>query len=154
MLLNNIGNVFNVGTMKIKLTPADHDWQNSFPGAATRFFKKEDCTGFMIETPDGTIWAEGDSRLMPAHLTMKEPDAILFDFSDSEFHFTFEGALKIADAYPNSKLILSHWGTIDSPNFNPFNGDPEKLKKRIKNSERVVVLAPGQPYVLKRLNKK
>ena len=140
--------------MKIKLTPADHDWQNSFPGAATRFFKKEDCTGFMIETPDGTIWAEGDSRLMPAHLTMKEPDAILFDFSDSEFHFTFEGALKIADAYPNSKLILSHWGTIDSPNFNPFNGNPEELKKRIKNPERVVVLAPGQPYVLKRLNKK
>ncbi len=151
---HNIGDVFKVGSMNIKLTPADHDWQNSFPGAATRFFKKEDCTGFMIETPDGSIWAQGDSRLMPEHLTMKEPDAILFDFSDSEFHFTFEGALKIAEAYPNAKLILSHWGTIDSPNFNPFNADPEKLRKQVKNPNRIVVLALGQPYILNRLNKK
>ncbi len=151
---HGIGDVFKVGSMTVKLIPADHDWQNKFPGAATRFFKKEDCTGFMIETLDGTIWAQGDSRLMPEHLTMPEPDAILFDFSDSEFHFTFEGALKIAEAYPNSILICSHWGTVDAPDFNPFNGDPNKLKTRVKNPQRVVVLEPGQPYKLKKLKRK
>lgn len=151
---HSIGDIFKVGSMSIKLTPADHDWQNSFPGTANRFFKKEDCTGFLIETPDGTIWAEGDSRLMPEHLTMPEPDAILFDFSDSEFHFTFEGALKIAETYPNSILICSHWGTVDAPDFNPFNGDPEKLKARVINPQRVVVLEPGQPFLLKKLKKK
>jgi L-ascorbate metabolism protein UlaG (beta-lactamase superfamily) len=148
---HNIGDAFTVGSMRIKLTPADHAWQNAYPGTSPRFFKNEDCTGFLIETPDGTIWVEGDSRLMPEHLTLKEPDAILFDFSDSEWHFTFEGALKIAEAYPNTPLILSHWGTVDSPDFAPFNGDPEKLKKRIKNPNRVVILAPGQPYRLKPL---
>lgn len=151
---HDIGDVFKVGSMSIKLTPANHDWQNSFPQPGQRFFKKEDCTGFMIETPDGIVWAQGDSKLMPEHLTMPEPDAILFDFSDSEFHFTFEGALKIAEAYPNSKLILSHWGTVNSPDFAPFNGDPEKLKARVKNPKRVVVLEPGQPYRLKPLKKR
>ena len=148
-----IGEVFKVGSTSIKLTPADHDWQNSFKQPNTRFFKKEDCTGFLITTPDGTIWAQGDSRLMPEHLQMKAPDAILFDFSDSEFHFTFEGALKIAAAYPNTPLLLSHWGTIDAPDFTPFNGDPEKLKARVVNPERVVVLAPGEAYTLKPLKK-
>ena len=151
---HEIGDVFKVGSMSIKVTPADHQWQNAYAGTANRFFEKKDCAGFMIETPDGTIWAQGDSKLMPEHLTMTEPDAILFDFSDSEWHFTFEGALKIAEAYPNSTLICSHWGTVDAPDFNPFNGDPDKLKARVKNPQRVVVLEPGQPYKLKKLKRK
>lgn len=149
---HEIGDEFKVENMNIKLTPANHDWQNSFPGAASRFFKKEDCTGFWIETPDGNIWATGDSRLMPEHLSMPTPDAIFFDFSDSEFHFTFEGAVKLANAYPNTPLLLCHWGTIDAPDFSPFNGDPEKLKGRVVNPERIVLLAPGEPYKLQPLN--
>lgn len=145
---HEIGDEFQVGNMTIKLTPADHDWQNSFPGIADRFFRKEDCAGFWIETPDGNIWATGDSRLMHEHLTMPKPDAIFFDFSDSEFHFTFEGAVKLANAYPNTPLLLCHWGTIDAPDFSPFNGDPEKLKDHVVNPERIVLLAPGEPYKL------
>ena len=91
---------------------------------------------------------------MPEHLTMLAPDAILFDFSDSEWHFTIAGAVKIANAYPNTPLWLSHWGTVDAPDFTPFNGDPEKLKKLIINPSRIVILAPGQPYILKPLKKK
>ncbi len=150
---HDIGEAFKVGNMNVKLTPADHDWQNSFPGAADRFFNKEDCTGFWIETPDGNIWATGDSRLMPEHLKMPTPDAIFFDFSDSEFHFTFEGAVKLANAYPDTPLLLCHWGTIDAPDFAPFNGNPEKLKDRVINPERIFVLAPGEPYKLKPLKK-
>lgn len=152
---HKIHDTFKVGkTVTVKLTAADHQWQNAYEGAANRFFKKEDCAGFLITTPDGTIWAQGDSKLMPEHLTMVTPDAILFDFSDSEWHFTFEGALKIAAAYPETPLILSHWGTVDAPDFTPFNGDPEKLLKSITNPSRVVILAPGEPYVLKPLPKK
>ena len=55
-------------------------------------FQPEDACGFWIETPDGTVWAPGDSRLIPAHhLQMPAPDALLFDFSDSEWHFGLEG---------------------------------------------------------------
>jgi L-ascorbate metabolism protein UlaG (beta-lactamase superfamily) len=144
---------FKVGVVTVKLTPADHAWQNAYPGAAKRTFNNEDCTGFFIETPDGTIWATGDSRLMPEHLTMQAPDAILFDWSDSEWHFTFEGAVKLANAYPNTILLLNHWGSVDAPDFAPFNADPEELKKKVINPERIRVLAPGEPFTLTRLKK-
>jgi L-ascorbate metabolism protein UlaG (beta-lactamase superfamily) len=150
---HNIDEGFQVGDVKVKLTPADHAYQNHYPGMSKRWFKNEDACGFWIETPDGTIWAQGDSRLMPEHLTFPTPDAILFDFSDSEWHFTFEGAVKIANAYPNTPLLLNHWGSVNSPDFPPFNADPERLKKSIINPERIHVLAPGEPYVLKRLKK-
>ncbi len=148
---HEIGEVFKVGNVSVKLTPADHDWQNSFPQPGARRFDKKDCTGFWIETPDGTIWAPGDSRLMPEHLTMKAPDAILFDFSDNEFHFGLKGAVKIANAYPNTSLLLIHWGSVDAPDFSPFNGDPKQLEALVVNPKRIKVLAPGQPFTLQRL---
>lgn len=149
---HRIGVRFNVEKMKITLTPADHEWQNQDPNR-TRNFAKEDCAGFLIETVDGTIWAQRDSRLMQEHLNLPVPDAIFFDFSDNEWHFTLDGALKIAEAYPDTPLLLSHWGTIDAPDFTPFNADPEKLKSLVKNPERVIVLAPGEAYTLRPLKK-
>ncbi|HEY0656219.1 MAG TPA: MBL fold metallo-hydrolase [Chryseosolibacter sp.] len=150
---HNPGEKFKIGPVNVTMVAVDHAWQNANPGTAKRTFKNEDCTGFMIETPDGKIWAQGDSRLLEEHLKINPaPDAILFDFSDSEWHFTFEGAVKIANAYPNAPLLLCHWGSVDAPDFAPFNGDPEKLKKHVTNPERIHVLAPGQPYVLKKLS--
>ena len=78
---HDIGEVFVVGLVHVEVTPADHAWQNASPGASTRAFQPEDASGFWIETPDGTIWAPGDSRLIPEHhLHMPTPDALLFDF--------------------------------------------------------------------------
>ena len=148
---HNIGDTFHVGPVRVKLTPADHAYQNHYPGMSKRWFKNEDACGFWIETPDGTIWAPGDSRLLPQHLHLRTPDAILFDFSDSEWHFTLEGAIKIANAYPNTPLLLNHWGSVDAPDFTPFNADPQDLYDRVVNPKRIYVLAPGQPFVLKRL---
>ena len=148
---HNIGDTFPVGPVRVKLTPADHAYQNAYPGMSKRKFKNEDACGFWLETPDGTIWAPGDSRLMPEHLQFPTPDAILFDFSDSEWHFTLAGAVKIANAYPDTPLLLNHWGSVDAPDFIPFNADPEKLKKLVINPERIQVLAPGEPFRLKRL---
>jgi L-ascorbate metabolism protein UlaG (beta-lactamase superfamily) len=148
---HQIGEAFNVGPVRVKMLPVDHAWQNAYKGASKRFFKNEDCTGFWIETPDGNIWATGDSRLIPEQLTMPTPDAIFFDFSGSEWHFGLEGAIKLANAYPNTPLLLCHWGSVDAPDFSPFNGDPRQLEKRVVNTERIHVLAPGQPFTLKRL---
>lgn len=148
---HNIGDTFRVGPVRVKLTPADHAYQNAYPGMSKRIFKNEDACGFWLETPDGTIWAPGDSRLMAEHLQFPAPDAILFDFSDSEWHFTLAGAVKIANAYPNTPLLLNHWGSVDAPDFTPFNADPEKLKKLVVNPGRIQVLAPGEPFTLKRL---
>ena len=150
---HNIGDTFHVGPVRVKLTPADHAYQNAYPGTSKRFYKNEDACGFWIETPDGNIWAPGDSRLMQEHLQLPTPDAILFDFSDSEWHFTLAGAVKIANAYPNTPLLLNHWGSVDAPDFTPFNADPKKLEKLVVNPKRIYVLSPGEPFTLKRLKK-
>ena len=150
---HDIGDVFKVKNISVQLTPADHAYQNHYPGMSKRCFKNEDACGLWFDTPDGSIWATGDSRLMQEHLAMKAPDAILFDFSDSEWHFTFDGAVKLANAYPNSQLLLCHWGSVDSPDFAPFNGDPKKLYDVVINPERIRLLAPGEPFVLKRFKK-
>lgn len=148
-----IGDKFTVGPVEVLLTPADHAWQNDVPGAADRVFQKEDFCGFWLNTPDGTIWAVGDSRLMEEHLHMPAPDLMLFDFSDSEWHIGFENALRLAAAYPDTPLLLWHWGCVDAPDMTPFNGDPEQLKAKIVNPDRVLVLAPGQVWTLKKLAK-
>ncbi len=151
---HDINEVFNFENIQVTLTPAEHAYQNSYPQPGQRFFKDEDFCGFWIETLDGIIWAPGDSRLIPEHhLKMPEPDAIFFDFSDSEWHFGFENAVKFANTYPDTPLLLCHWGTVDAPDFTPFNGDPEKLKSRVVNPERIFVLAPGEPFILQEIPK-
>ncbi len=148
-----IGDTFRVGSVRVQLTPADHAYQNAYPGMSKRRFKNEDACGFWLATPDGTVWAPGDSRLLPQHLQFPAPDAILFDFSDSEWHFTLAGAVKIANAYPNTPLLLNHWGSVDAPDFAPFNADPAQLRKLVVNPSRIKVLAPGEAYTLKRITK-
>lgn len=149
-----IGESFKVGKVGVQMTLADHAWQNNFPKPGQRYYSPGDACGFWFTTPDGAIWAPGDSRFMEEQLHMPIPDLILFDYSeDASFHSGLEGAVKIANAYPNTPLLLGHWGFVDAPDFIPFNGDPEKLKKLVKNPERIIVLAPGQPYVLKKLKK-
>lgn len=69
---------FNVGPISIKLTPAYHTWQNEYPGYM-REFKVEDYCGFLMKTPDGLIWAPGDSRFLPEFLELPAPD-VIFDF--------------------------------------------------------------------------
>ena len=82
---------------------------------------------------------------------MPTPDAMLFDFSDSEWHFGLDGAIEMANAYPDTPLLLYHWGCVDAPDFPPFNADPDSLPDRVENPERIQLLAPGEPFVLHRL---
>ena len=122
-----IGDTFRVGKVSVRLTLADHAWQNDFPKPGQRYYEPGDACGFWFNTPDGSIWAPGDSRFMQEQLHMPTPDAILFYYSeDALYHSGLEGAVKIANAYPNTPLILGHWGFVDAPDFTPFNGDPEK----------------------------
>jgi L-ascorbate metabolism protein UlaG (beta-lactamase superfamily) len=146
-----IGDTFRVGNVSVRLTLADHAWQNTFPRPGQRYYEPGDACGFWFNTPDGSIWAPGDSRFMQEQLHMPAPDAILFDYSeDAAFHSGLEGAVKIANAYPNTPIILGHWGFVDAPDFSPFNGNPRNLKDRVVNPGRIYVLAPGEPFTLKR----
>jgi L-ascorbate metabolism protein UlaG (beta-lactamase superfamily) len=151
---HRIGETFKFGVVNVKLTPADHAWQNAYPGTSNRHFNPEDACGFYFHTPDGTIWAPGDSRLMPKQLHLPPPDLILLDYSeDSDWHFGLEGSAKLLNAYPHAQVMLGHWGFVDAPDFKPFNGDPARLAKLVVNPGRIMVLAPGQPFILRSAGK-
>lgn len=146
---HDIGETFNLKDVTVTLTPAWHNWQNDSRKWGYRHWEREDYCGFYIHTPDGTIWMPGDSRLLDEQLTYEEPDVILLDFSDNDWHITFDGALKLCAAYPHAILIPIHWGSVDAPDWSTFNGDPDELEKAIVNPERLRVLVPGEKYTLK-----
>jgi hypothetical protein len=55
---------------------------------------------------------------------MPTADATLFDISDSEWHFGLDGAIDVANAYPQTPLLLYLFGSVDAPDLPPFNADP------------------------------
>ena len=145
---HDIHDTFKVNDVTITLTPALHNWQKDSKKHNYRQWKEEDYCGYWIETLDGTIWLPGDSKLIDEHLKMPQPDMILFDFSDNDWHITFEGAVKLANTYPNATLVCIHWGSVDAPDFSPFNANPENLVDRVINPHRIKVLAPGEAITL------
>lgn len=147
---HDIDEEFFIHDIKVKLTPAKHNWQSESVKYNYRQWKEEDYCGYWMETKDGTIWLPGDSKLLDEHLNMPHPDVILFDFADNEWHITLDGAIKLANAYPDTDLICIHWGSVDAPTMTPFNGNPEDLLGKVINPERIRVLAPGEIYRLKR----
>lgn len=139
----DITDTFQIGPVRVTLTPAWHNWQNESPKhSKERYFKKEDYCGFYMDTPDGTVWMVGDSRLIEEQLQLREPDVILMDISDGTWHIGLHGVKILTDKYPNSQLIPIHWGCVRS-NWKEFNGDPAVLKDFVKNPERIHVLPVG-----------
>ncbi len=140
---------FVIGDVKGHLTPARHNWQNGSSKYNFRHWEESDYCGYWFETKEGTIWMPGDSQLLDCHMTMPDPDVILFDFADNEWHITLDGAIRLANTYPNADLICIHWGSVDAPNMTPFNGNPETLLDRVVNPERIHVLGAGEAFVMK-----
>ena len=146
----DIADTFMIGNVKCTLTPARHNWQNGVKKWQYRYWEEKDYCGYWLETEDGTIWIPGDSQLLESQLHMEQPDVILFDFSDNPWHITFEGAVRLANAYPDAQLICIHWGSVDAPEMSPFNGNPEDLLTRVSHPERIHALAPGEKFTLKK----
>lgn len=144
----DINETFKIHDIQIQLTPAWHNWQNDSKKYSYRHWDMRDYCGYELKTQDGTIWLPGDSRLLPDHLQMDNPDVILFDFADNPWHIGFEGAVKLANTYPTAQLICIHWGSVDAPAMTPFNGNPLRLLSHVINPQRIIVLAPGEAYHL------
>ena len=104
--------------------------------------------GFYVKTPSKKIWYVGDSKLLDCQLHMDPPDVMFFDFADNPVHIGLENAYKLANTYPNTKLVLIHWGSVDAPEASAFNGNPQDILDNVVNPERVVILAPGEEYVV------
>ena len=68
---HGIGESFSVGSVTARLTPAWHTWQNESSKWAWRTWAREDYCGYWLDTPDGSIWLPGDSRLLPGLLRQR-----------------------------------------------------------------------------------
>ena len=144
---HDIGERFCVGNVDVTLTPTWHNWQEHMTSEKYqhRTWERKEYCGFWFDTPDGSIWLPSDSRPLPEFLEWESaPDMMRFDFADNIWHIGFAGAVELANHYPESELLLIHWGCVDAPNYTPFNGDPERLEAAIKNPERVHALALGE----------
>ncbi|MHC1681490.1 MAG: MBL fold metallo-hydrolase [Clostridiaceae bacterium] len=149
---HKIGETFTIGNLEITLTPAFHPHQ-LYKTNFTNYFKLEDCCGYNIKTPDGTIWIPGDSLLMNEHLEMKDVDLMFIDFTDNAWHFGLDCAIGLANVHENSEMIMYHFGTFYGPDHNWCNADPNKAIPRLRNPERLHVLAPGEKYVMHKNSK-
>ena len=80
---------------------------------------------------------------------MPAPDAMLFDFSDSEWHFGLAGAVEMANAYPLTPLLLYHWGSVDAP-IPAVQRRPRDTAAPSEQSGTDPGAGPGEPYELRR----
>ena len=145
---HDIGDHIQIDDLDIELTPADHAWQNMSEKYNYRVWEDREYCGFYITTRDAKIWYVGDSKLMEKQLHMDPPDVMLFDFADNIVHIGLENAYRLANAYPEAKLVLIHWGTVDAPDSEAFNGNPQNIIDNVVNPERVLILAPGEEYIV------
>lgn len=145
---HDIGDHIQINDIDVELTPADHAWQNQIAKYNYRVWEDREYCGFYVKTPTKKIWYVGDSKLMDCQLHMDPPDVMFFDFADNPVHIGLENAYKLSNTYPNTKLVLIHWGSVDAPEASAFNGNPQDILDNVVNPERVVILAPGEEYVV------
>lgn len=140
---------FSIGHVAVTPTPADHPWQLKDPERFGPAFAPGDCLGYLLHTPDGTVWHTGDTRLMPEHLELEGAEVLLLDVSRNEYHLGLAGAVALANALPARHIIPYHYGSYDEPDHPAYNGDPAGLRKQITEAERRFrVIAPGEPFLL------
>jgi L-ascorbate metabolism protein UlaG (beta-lactamase superfamily) len=146
------GEGITVGEALVTPTPADHPWQIRDPAKFGPPWGPEDCCGYVVATPDGTIFHPGDTRLMEAHLRLRGVDVLLLDVSRNQYHLGVADAARLADALGSPYVIPHHYGSYEAPEataHNPYNGDPDEVKGGIRNAgQRFRVLAPGERFVV------
>lgn len=118
---------YSFGSTEISVTPALHDWQQVDP------WKREDCCGYLVKGPDGTIWHPGDSRLIPELEKIKDVDILFFDVAAVDSHLGPEGSARIAVTSGAKAMIAYHYGTFDLPPGSYGGCDPDDSLPYVKN---------------------
>lgn len=131
-----------VGCVEIEVTPAVHDYEQEVP------FEREDCCGYLLKTPDGTIWHPGDTRLIEELYAVKGVDVFFFDIFAVESHLGSEGSAALAASCGAKVMVAYHYGTLKfPPTFPEF--EPAAAYPYIKDiPARYLILNPGEPLDL------
>jgi len=118
---------YKFDNVEIVITPALHDWQETDP------WQREDCCGYLIKTPEGTIWHPGDTRLIPELEEIKNVDVLFFDVAAVDSHLGPEGSARIAATSGAKAMIAYHYGTFDLPPGSYGGCDPDDSLPFIKD---------------------
>jgi L-ascorbate metabolism protein UlaG (beta-lactamase superfamily) len=119
--------VLRVGHAELHVTPALHNWQKVNP------WQRGDCCGYLVKTPDGTLWHPGDTRLIDELWVYKEVDLMFFDVAAVDSHLGPEGSAKLALSCGAKTLIAYHYGTFDLPPGSFGSFDPEDALPYVKD---------------------
>jgi L-ascorbate metabolism protein UlaG (beta-lactamase superfamily) len=115
-----------IGAATIEVTPAKHDWQETDP------WRRGDCCGYVIRTPDGAIWHPGDTELIDELRAISAIDILMFDIAAVDSHLGPEGSAELAKTSGAKTLIAYHYGTFDLPPGSYGNCDPEDAKPYVE----------------------
>jgi L-ascorbate metabolism protein UlaG (beta-lactamase superfamily) len=132
-----------LGGVEVSVTPALHNWQ------AENGWKRGDCCGYLIKTPDGAIWHPGDTRLIDELLEIKGVDVLFFDVAAVEAHLGPAGSARLAASSGARALLAYHYGTFDLPAGGYATCDPaDALPYLLGLSADFLQLDPGEPFSL------
>ncbi len=127
------------GAAEIIITPAMHDWQETNP------WKREDCCGYLTNTPEGRVWHPGDTRWIDDLLDFKDVDVMFFDVAAVTSHLGPEGSARLAKSCGAKVMIAYHYGTFDLPPGSFANCDPDDALPYLKDAPgRFLKLGPGE----------
>ncbi len=134
---------YSAGNSEIFITPALHDWQKVNP------WKREDCCGYLIRTPDGNIWHPGDTRLIPELEEIKNVDVLFFDVAAVDSHLGPEGSARIAETSGAKVMVAYHYGTFDLPPGSYGGCDPDDSLPYVKGMKaKFLKPDPGEVFRL------
>lgn len=139
-----------LGDVLVESTPADHPWQLKDLARGGRPYRMGECSGFILNTPEGRMFFPGDTRLMEEHLRITDIDLLALDVSTCEYHLNHTSAVVLANHFAQANLLPFHYGTYDAPHITAHVGEPEDVYTKITNGDkRGFVLAPGEPFLFK-----
>jgi L-ascorbate metabolism protein UlaG (beta-lactamase superfamily) len=129
----------SINQATVVVTPALHDWQKENP------WQRGDCCGYLVQTPDGTIWHPGDTRLIEELLTVGDVDVLFFDVAAVDAHLGPEGSARLAETCGAKAMIAYHYGTFDLPPGTFGSCDPKDSLPYIKGqTAQFLQLNPGE----------
>jgi len=133
------GAKFPVGQVLVEVTPALHDWQENNP------WGRGDCCGYVVRTPDGSIWHPGDTRLIDELLDVEDVDVLFFDVAAVRSHLGPEGSARLAVSSGAKVMIAYHYGTFVLPPGSFGNCDPKDSLPFVEGlSAQFLQLDPGE----------
>ncbi len=128
-----------IGPARVTITPALHDWQDRDP------WRRGDCCGYLVRTPDGAVWHPGDTRLIDELLTVRDVDVLFFDVAAVRSHLGPAGSARLAQSCGARTLIAYHYGTYVMRPGSYGNCDPaEAVAAARELPGRLLMLNPGQ----------